>query len=632
MRAIRPVVRHVLCVGIVSVSAPRALCTPPDGSRGMTFEDITDAVGLGEDAAGTAIARCAFVDFGGEGRPDVAIQSSRPAPGALPADAPPGARFIRLFIHTREEQAPLGFRYVEKETTNLPLLYGGDCVAFADLDNDGIADAIITRYIDSQNEQWTDHGLRTAWHRGNGDATFGPANPIAAATPATTCALAVGDADRDGRLDLFLGNWYRHYGPSLDGHHNDLLLQTAPGVFQRVGWGTDGYLFDEDDADDRGGRPTYGVMFADLLPTPIGYNHPLAEIVELNYGRRWNRLHLWDPTLLSVSPAEFAPGVAYPLWRDVAPATGVDGDAVRHGRYPEWLKERAKEDARFDREDERPFRSNGNTFDCAVGDVDGDGDFDLFLAEITHGWAGESSDRSRFLVNEADSLGRRRFVEDQRLNVDRIPEGVNNWNQGDLFCELADFDLDGRLDLLLSSGDYADNQRLRLFLQREDGSFEDATQRVGLDHDGSQQISLADVDGDGSPDILVGQTFNRFAPEQREGREPRLRLFRSVPEAGAQSLVLRLRGDVDAGAARDALGAIVRVRVGGARMQRQLIGIGGHAGKQHDFLLHFGLGAAPVVEEVEVIWPDAAATVQRFARVAAGQYRLKQGGNPEPIP
>lgn len=627
-----PSVLSQACAAIVCTGLSAAAPVESGDEETLHFEDITDLVGLDTATVGTAIARGLFADVNGDGRPDILLQSALPPPEALIDSPPEGARFARLFLHAVDSDAPLGFRYVQAAPTNLPLLHPGDGIVLADLDNDGRLDAIITRYIDALNEKWIDHGARTSWSRGRGDGAFADAAPILAATPATTSAIAVGDADRDGRLDLFLGNWYRQYGPSLDGHHNDLLLQTQPGVFERVAWATDGFRFEEDDAEDRGGRPTYGALFADLLPTPIGSSHVLPEIVELNYGRRWNRLHLWDPTRLSVKPADLAPGVAHPLWQDVAPQCGVDGDSIRHGRYPEWLKERAKTDPRFDREDEKPFRSNGNTFDAAVGDVDNDGDFDLFLAEITHGWAGDSSDRSRFLINTRDAGGDVHFVEDARRSVDRIPEGVNNWNQGDLFCELADFDLDGRLDLLLSSGDYPDNQRLRLFLQREDGSFEDATARVGLDHDGSQQISLADVDGNGSLDILVGQTFNRFTAEQRAGREPRLRLFRSIPPPAANSLTLRLEGDPSAGTNRDALGAIVQVRVGDVTMERQLIGVGGHAGKQHDFILHFGLGSASAADEVRVVWPDAASTGQQFSQVQGGRYRLRQGDSLNPLP
>lgn len=615
-------------------AAVAAACCAGAGSfaqQSLRYEDITDRVGLGMEVVGSTVARCLFADVNGDDQPDVVVQSTIAPPGTEAGEIPAGSHWPRLFLHTPDEGSPLGFHYVEAVQTNLPLLHVGDCLVFADLDNDGRTDAAITRYIDAANEKWTDHGRRAAWQPGRGDGTFDPERIIDAARPATTAAIAIGDADRDGRLDLYLGNWYTQYGPSLAGFGNDLLLQTAPGRFERVPWPSDGFAFDEADEADRGGRPTYGAMIAEVVASPVGCERALPEILELNYGRRWNRLYQWSPLELSVAPPDLAPSVRYPLWTDLALRIGFDGDAIRHGRYPEWRKERAKTDPRFDREDERPFRANGNTFDCTVGDIDSDGDWDVFLAEITHGWAGESSDRSRLLINNGKKDGETKFEADPLRSVDRVPVGVDNWNQGDLFAELADFDLDGRLDLLLSSGDYPDDQRLRLYLQQTDGAMRDVTAEVGLDHDGSQQISLADVDGNGSLDVLVGQTFNRFTPEQRHGREPRLRLFRSLPGENAHSIDLRLRGDPQAGVNRDALGAIVQVRIGERLIQRQLIGIGGHNGKQHDLLVHVGLGPAERADEVIITWPGAAGAQQSFADVASGRYRLEQGGIPEPL-
>ena len=53
----------------------------------------------------------------------------------------------------------------------------------------------------------------------------------------------------------------------------------------------------------------------------------------------------------------------------------------------------------------QPFRSNGNTFDCAVGDFDNDGDLDGFLGEIAHHWAGEASDPPSLLINQGEKGG-----------------------------------------------------------------------------------------------------------------------------------------------------------------------------------------------------------------------------------
>lgn len=587
------------------------------------FIDVTEQVGLSADLIGPRIARCCFVDLNADGQPDAVLDRTRV--------------FLNLPVEI-DEANPLpdgslvvGRMFVEVMQTGLPDLgRAGGVTAFADINNDGLADAIVARYVDANNPKWNDDGGRTAWYPGNGDGTFGAARHIAAATAASASSIAVGDVDRDGRVDLWLGNWYLSYGGSYEGFDNDLLIQAgweSGNEKDPIFWSwlrspipSDGCVFTE--AEDAAGRPTYGSMIAQL----DGSGWP--ELLELNYGRRWNRC-------LTYQPEELLPAAP---WGDVAPAIGFDGDAIRHGRYPEWLKERAKTDARFDRPDELPFRANGNTFDCSVSDIDNDGDFDIFVSEIAHGWAGESSDRSRFLINQLSDTGAMNFEYDPRRSVDRIPPAPDdpttpfNWNQGDLFAELADMDLDGRVDLLLSSGDYPDNQRLRYYHGEPDGTFVDVTSAVGLDHDGSQQISLADINGDGALDILVGQTFNRYSAEQRAGRQPQLRVFLNQPPAHRHSLLLRLHGNPDGeeeGTAsnRDGLGAIVRVTIDGQVMSRQVIGVGGHAGKQRDFVAHFGLGPNKHVETVKIIWPDSSATEQTFETVAAGSYVVEQGSD-----
>lgn len=582
------------------------------GARGqLTFSEATAELGLD----GLKGPHCCFVDLNNDGRPDAVIGRNR------------------VFLNRADDEAAQVVRFEEVESPGLPAFQTGDIAVFADLDNDGTKDCVWTRYLDVHADNYeppAEGPTKTAWLRGNGDGTFGGPlgtwEVIKPAQEATTAAVAVGDVDRDGRLDLYLGNWYVRYGGGLEGVRNQLLLATgvdgAAFADAAVVFANRDAAFEEDR--DGAGRPTYGVLIADLLRRE-GEDR-LPELLDLNYGRRWNRL--WEVERMD-------DGL---LLSDAAPGLRLDGDEIRHGRHPDWLKERAKTDARFDRADEKPFRANGNTFDAAVGDIDNDGDFDLFVAEITHGWAGESSDRSRFLVQEqvlrdpAEPWVRvTRFESPARLSVDRVPRDptVRSWNQGDIYAELADFDLDGRLDLLLCSSDYPDEQRLRIYRQQADGTFSDITSWVGIDHVGAGQPSLADIDGDGDVDIMVGQSFNRLRREQREGREARVRVYLNQAADGelGGALVLRLEGDASRGVARDALGAVVRMTavIGGERVtqSRQLIGIGGHQGKQMDCIVHFGLGDAAAAERVEIEWPAPEQTVTVLEDLEAGTHMVR---------
>jgi enediyne biosynthesis protein E4 len=167
--------------------------------------------------------------------------------------------------------------------------------------------------------------------------------------------------------------------------------------------------------------------------------------------------------------------------------------------------------------------------------------------------------------------------------------------------EFDDVNNDGFVDLYVSKGnidrvpDYATRDPSNLFLGQPDGTFIEAAAAAGIvDYDRTRGASLSDLNGDGLLD-LVEVKVN--AP---------VRLWRNVGSGTAAEprpiggwLGVRLR---EPGPNRDAIGAVIEVKVGDAVLRREIVVGGGHIGGKLG-PAHFGLGDATRVE-ARVTWPD----------------------------
>ena len=144
-----------------------------------------------------------------------------------------------------------------------------------------------------------------------------------------------------------------------------------------------------------------------------------------------------------------------------------------------------------------PNMSGGNVFD----DFDGDGLADLFV--ISTDWTIPAS----LFINMGDG---------------RFEDRGHSWGLDGQKMALnlthADYDNDGRLDVLILRGGWETPYRLSLLRNTAKGTFEDVTVAAGLDRPiATQTAAWGDYDNDGKLDIFVGGEFqsNPYEPRNR---------------------------------------------------------------------------------------------------------------------
>jgi hypothetical protein len=236
-------------------------------------------------------------------------------------------------------------------------------------------------------------------------------------------------------------------------------------------------------------------------------------------------------------------------------------------------------------------KAEGN-MGIAVGDVDGDGLFDLF---VTH------------LTDETNTLWKQgpRGVFQDRTGVSNLSRP--RWRGTGFGTILADFDHDGAVDLAVANGavrrkelqpgtsaasfwtPYA--ERNQLFVNEGRGNFRDISE-ANAPFCGvaavSRALACGDIDNDGALDLLVTAIAGRA------------RLYRNVAPKRGHWLMIRA---IDPALKRDAYGAEITVQAGDRRWMR-CINPGYSYLCSNDPRVHFGLGAAERVDRIDIVWPD----------------------------
>ncbi len=282
------------------------------------------------------------------------------------------------------------------------------------------------------------------------------------------------------------------------------------------------------------------------------------------------------------------------------------------------------------------FRNNGNGtfadvgreckvdkpdrgFACWFWDYDNDGALDLFASsyaaaaeDIARDYLGEATSAERLHLYRGDGDGGFADVT-AATGLHRViqPMGAN----------FGDLDHDGFLDFYLGTGDipYQALMPNLMFYNQRGAGFSDVTALTGTGHlQKGHGVAFADFDQDGDQDVAI-QLGGAFAGDAFQNA-----LFRN-PGSGNHWLTIQLEGDTSN---RDAIGARIRLTIREGDEQRFIyrhVNSGGTFGA-NSLRQQIGIGAATMVEELQIEWPNSARSVQTFSNIAADQIiRITEG-------
>ncbi|MEM9886747.1 MAG: FG-GAP-like repeat-containing protein [Bacteroidota bacterium] len=220
-----------------------------------------------------------------------------------------------------------------------------------------------------------------------------------------------------------------------------------------------------------------------------------------------------------------------------------------------------------------------NSMGIAIGDYDEDGDLDYYTTNIAD---------NLLLSNEKEIYYFREVA--FRTNANN-PDGTS-W--GTAFW---DYNNDSYLDLVVANGQVIDaqhqNNENRLFQGNAQHLFEDVSQVANLaDTTRCRGLAIADYDLDGDLDLLLGVVA---AEEQSEVKSL---FYQNRLEDTQNWLRLHLQGTASN---QDGYGSRVRIIVGDRSLIREVDG-GSSYLSHSDPAIHFGLGEQSIIDSLIIDW------------------------------
>ncbi len=447
-------------------------------------------------------------------------------------------------------------------------------ILFYDLNQDKIIDA-ITGVLNQETEL---SGQPMQVFYGQRDEkrnlTFDKVSSFKKATPNTSVNLI--DFNLDGKLDLFVGNWFNRINKNPFPAPDQLFINKN-GKYEDVSH----LLRDEqkrnpDKTMYTYATPTYGAQVCDMD------QNGFPDIITTSTNKFKNKL--W------MNRYKFREQYRY--FQNYGDLSGVAGD-------PEGLIN---------------SQGSGRSFGVACADYNNDGIMDLFLGELSHSYDNEATDKSSLLTGRSLKFPPRFYRTEYFLDNWDL-----NWHQADRRAIWIDLNNDGLLDLLIDNSGYPPHTQLIAFEQQSDHSFTNKAKEYGLDITNPIATVVADFNRDGKMDILTSQSQIRD-----ESITPRLFLFENNLDLGKRkSLRFFLRGEK---ANYHGLNAMIIVKVKtskGFEYRRQNVSYSyGSLPPQNEEGVHFGFAEGDILESVTVRWPYSESLNQSRAGLEK-TYKIK---------
>ncbi len=510
------------------------------------------------------------------------------------------AQAAQSAIHFVARPIPFTLDSCETPQRHAPETMAGGVAVF-DYDNDGLPDIFFTNGADITTLQKDSPKYWNHLFHNNGDGTFTDVTEKAGLKGSGfDIGVAVADYDNDGYEDIFVAGVYR----------NTLYHNNGDGTFT--------------DVTEKSGLARMDKEFGPLWSVGAAWvdinNDGLLDLFVVNYVK-WDQnkepdCHVGDkaeychPKFYKETPNQLFLNKGNGVFDDISASSGIRA-------YP------------------------GRGMGVGAADFDGDGRPDIFVA---------NDKMFNYLFH---NLGNNKFEEVALESGVALPEHGNLISG--MGVDFRDLNNDGWPDVVVVA---LANETFPLYENNRDGTFTDVTARSGMTALSNPMAgyspNIGDFDNDGWKDIFVSRGdvaspnlagrqaidqhnsvfrnlgngkwealtkeagFEAFPPKRHRGaaigdfkRNGRLDIVVTALSAPAELWINDSPGNnhwielalTGVKSNRDAIGAKVKITAGGLTQWDHVSHSAGYASSSAG-PLHFGLGAAKVVDEIEVQWPS----------------------------